>query len=84
MTDTIAIYLDRRQYFFLLHELRTLKKLFEILKEMDEGKTDYNTIQSMTEAINSLQNNKYKKYNLEICNEILEKLHDYSIIDKNE
>jgi len=84
MTDTVAIYLDRRQYFFLLHELKTLKKLFETINEMDEGKTDFNTIKKMTEIINSLQNNKYKKHNLEICNEILEKLQDYNIIDNNE
>jgi len=84
MTDTIAIYLDRREYFFLLHELKALKSLFEAMEEIDEGKTTFKTIEKMTATLNQLQNTKYKQLNKQTCEELLEKLQDYQIIDNEE
>jgi hypothetical protein len=84
MTDTIAIYLDRRQYFFLLHELKALKSLFEVLEEINQGKTDFKTMQKMTQTLSELQNRKYKDLNKQTCEELLEKLQDYQIIDNEE
>lgn len=84
MTDTIAIYLDRRQYFFLLHELKALKNLFEVLEEINQGKTNFETMQKMTQILNELQNQKYKNLNKQTCEELLEKLQDYQILDNKE
>jgi hypothetical protein len=84
MTDTIAIYLNRKQYYFLLHELKALKNLFEVLEEINQGKTNFETIQKMTETLHELQNQKYKDTNKQICEELLEKLQDCAIVDNEE
>jgi hypothetical protein len=81
MTDTIAIYLNRQQYYFLRHILKALLNFYNENEKIEKKEINFNTIKAYTKILNDLENNKYKKYNKEIVNSLLEKLENYNIVD---
>jgi hypothetical protein len=86
MSEKIKIYLERNEYFFLIHELKALLLLHKSLKELNEKGANFEILENLTKARFLLENKKYEIYNAELCEKLLKELENYEITEseKNE
>jgi len=83
MSEKIKIYLERNEYFFLMHTLKALLLLHKSLKAIENG-ANFEILESITKARFKLENARYRNYNIALCENILKALEKYEISELNE
>jgi len=81
MSEKIKIYLERNEYFFLIHELKALLLLHKSLKALNENGANFEILKNLTKARFEIENAKYKKFNAALCESILKALENYEITE---
>jgi hypothetical protein len=84
MSEKIKIYLERNEYFFLIHELKALLLLHKSLENLNKNGANFEILENLTKARFQIENAKYKKFNAELCENILKALENYEISETNE
>jgi len=81
MSEKLKIYLERNEYFFLIHELKALLLLHKSLKALNEKGPNFEILEDLTKARFLLENTKYKVYNTELCEKLLKELEHYELTE---
>ena len=81
MSEKLKIYLEPREYFFLMHELKALLLLHKSLKALNEKEINFEILENLTKARFLIENTKYKAYNTELCEKLLKELEHYELTE---